>query len=213
MWTPNDGLVSCEGGQRRITIHFKGGDYKTIVDKFEGNKLNSPNDLVLDNNGGIYFTDPRYGDRSDMEMEVEGVYYVYPGNRKLVRLVDDLERPNGVIISNDFTRLYVADQAADKTWQYAIKQPGQLGEKSEFAPIGSDGMTIDDFGNIYLTRDHHVYVYSPDGNELEKIPFPERPANVTFGGPGRNILFVTARTSLYSIETKVTGGHARANPK
>ena len=212
MWSPNDALVSCEGKNRRVSHHYIGGDFQTLADKFEGKRLNSPNDLTLDNVGGIYFTDPRYGNRDDMEMEVEGVYYI-GRNRKLTRVIDDMVRPNGLILSNDFKTLYVADLGEGKTYQYAVKKPGELGPKTPFAPIGSDGMTIDDFGNVYLTLDAHVYVFNPEGQEIEKIKFPENPANVTFGGADRNMLYVTARKGLYGVKTNVTGGQARANPK
>ena len=212
MWAPNDALISCEGKSRKVTHHFIGGDIKTLAEKFEGKRLNSPNDLTLDNGGGIYFTDPRYGNRDDMEMEVEGVYYI-ARNRKLARVIDDMVRPNGLIMSGDFKKLYVADLGAGKTYQYDVKKAGELSNKKEFAPIGSDGMSIDDFGNVYFTLDSHVYVYNPEGQEIEKIKFPENPANVTFGGVDRNMMYVTARKGFYGVKTNVTGGQARANPK
>ncbi len=211
-WAPNDALISCEGGNRTVTRHFIGGDYEKLVGKFNGKQLNSPNDVELDNIGGFYFTDPRYGDRENMEMEVEGVYYV-DRKQKLTRVIDDLVRPNGLIMSPDFSILYVADAGANKTYRYDVKGPGDIANKTEFAPIGSDGMTNDDFGNIYFTHGQYVHVYSPTGEEIEKIEFPEKPANVTFGGKDRNVLFVTARTSLYSVPTLVTGGKARMNPR
>lgn len=212
MWMPSDALISCEGKSRRVSRHMIGGGYSALATKYKGKRLNSPNDLDVDNFGGIYFTDPRYGNRDDMEMEIEGVYYINR-QRRLSRIIDDLEQPNGVILSPDYNTLYVADRAANRTYRYDVKEPGKIENKSEFAPIGSDGMTIDDFGNVYLTDGNFVHVYSPAGKELAKIEFPEQPANATFGGSGRNVLFVTARTGFYSIETNVTGGKARANPK
>ena len=212
MWMPNDALISCEGKGRRVSRHMIGGGYNTLAEKFNGKRLNSPNDLDVDNFAGIYFSDPRYGDREDMEMEVEGVYYINR-QRKLTRIIDDLERPNGLILSPDYSTLYVADQAANKTFKYDVKKPGVIENKTEFAPIGSDGMTIDDFGNVYLTNGKFVHAYSPEGKELAKIEFPEMPANVTFGGKDRSTLFVTARKGFYSIKTNVSGGKARANPK
>ncbi len=204
MWTPNDSLVACEGGNRRVTRQFQGGSLQVIADKFEGKKLNSPNDLAIDSVGGLYFSDPRYGNRDDMELEIEGVYYVNR-QRKLSRVIDDLVRPNGLVLAPDYKTLYVADAGDAKIWKYQIASPGKLAGKQLYAEIGSDGMTIDRHGNVYCTWQQSVHVFNENGNRIATIEIPERPANVTFGGTDGRTLYVTARTSLYRIETNVVG--------
>lgn len=211
-WTPNDGLIACEGGAGRVTIEFEPGVQKTLVDRFEGKRFNSPNDLSLDGVGGFYFSDPRYGDRGDMEMDIEGVYYVNRG-RQVKRVIDDLIRPNGVQLSNDGKTLYVSDTGANRIFAFDVKGPGNLANKREFAGIGSDGMTIDEQGNLYLTHGPSVHILNPDGETISKIDFPTNPANVTFAGEGNRTLFVTARPAVYSVEMPVAGGQAYANPR
>ncbi len=217
VWTPNDALLACEGGARRVSMQTLDGKITTVVDKFEGKKLNSPNDLTLDGEGGFYFTDPRYGNRDDMEMDVEGVYYVNRG-RKITRVCDDIQRPNGIELSLDGKTLYVADTGSGSVFAFDIQGPGKLANKRKFAETGSDGMTIDQRGCLYLTNGNAVLVYADQGNgpgkQIEKIEFPENPSNVTFGGEDSNVLFVTARKGFYSVSMDpISGGRAYANPK
>ncbi|MGI9517054.1 MAG: SMP-30/gluconolactonase/LRE family protein [Pirellulaceae bacterium] len=211
VWTANDGLIACEGGARRVTLTDADGEIKVLAEEFEGKKLNSPNDVTLDTEGGLYFTDPRYGNTDDLEQDVEAVYYVNRG-RQITRVIDDLGKPNGIELSHDGKTLYVADTDAGKVFAWDVESPGKLVNKREFAPLGSDGMTIDQRGNLYLTNGMFVHVYSPDGEELEQLQFPEAPANVTFAGPDRNTLFVTARTGFYSMPMSVAGSRVFANP-
>lgn len=199
-WTANDALVACEGGNRRVTRRWKDHE-EVLADQFEGKKLNSPNDLVLDGVGGIYFTDPRYGNRDDMEIDVEGVYYI-AHDGILTRIVDDLIRPNGIILSPDNQTLYVADHGGAKTWAWDVKGDGKIENRRLFADFGSDGMTIDTQGNIYLTWDESIIVISPDGNEIARLNVPEPPSNCTLVG---NTLYITARSSLYAVKTGTRG--------
>jgi gluconolactonase len=174
----------------------------TLADTYQGKKLNSPNDLWIDPKGGIYFTDPRYGNRDNMEQDGEHVYYLSPDGEKLTRVVDDFVRPNGIIGTPDRKILYVADNADKKTFSYKIEPDGSLSGKKLFADNGSDGVALDEKGNLYLTT-NAVLIYSPKGEFLERIDVPEQPANVCFGGKGGKTLFITARTSLYSVKMKV----------
>ncbi len=201
-WTPADALLACEGGNRQLTRTDSKGKIVVLADKFDGKKFNSPNDLVQDGSGGIYFTDPRYGKRDDMEMEIEGVYY-YSRRKKVSRVIDDIERPNGVILSNDGKTLYVADTGGKKIYAYDVTGEGTITNKREFAQIGSDGMSIDERGNIYATWQGKVWIFSPEGKELAQIECPEGPANCTLGGPNGNTLYITARTGFYSIDLNV----------
>ena len=201
-WTPADALLACEGGNRRLTRTDAAGETVVLAEKFEGKKFNSPNDCVQDGFGGIFFTDPRYGNRDDMEMEVEGVYY-YSRRKTVTRIVDDIERPNGVLLSNDRKTLYVADTGSKKIYAYEVSGEGKVANKREFAPIASDGMTIDERGNIYATWDGKIWIFSPEGKQLEQIACPENPANCTLGGPKGNTLYITARKGFYSIDLNV----------
>ena len=197
-------LLACEGGGRRLVSITPGGAVTVLADEYGGKKFNSLNDLWIDGKGGVYFTDPRYGRREGMEQDGEHVYYLTPDRAKVIRVVNDMVRPNGVLGTPDGKTLYVADHGGNKTFVYTIKEDGTLSDKKLFAPEGSDGMTIDNEGNVYLTT-RVVAVYSKDGKKIEEIKVPEGPANVTFGGPDRKTLFITARTSLYCVAMRVKG--------
>ncbi|MHC4120717.1 MAG: SMP-30/gluconolactonase/LRE family protein [Planctomycetota bacterium] len=197
-------LLACEGGGRRLVSISPQGVVTVLADRYQGKPFNSLNDLWIDPKGGVYFTDPRYGRRDGMEQGGEHVYYLSADRRKLIRVIDDMVRPNGVIGTPDGGKLYVTDHGGGKTFAYTVKADGTLSNKRLFAPEGSDGMTLDNEGNIYLTTSA-VSVYNKEGRKIETIEIPERPANVAFGGADRQTLFVTARTSLYSVRTRVKG--------
>ncbi|MDC0584314.1 SMP-30/gluconolactonase/LRE family protein [Bacteroidales bacterium] len=204
----DENLLACEGGKGRITSTSPGGDYTAIATEYNGERFNQPNDLWPDGKGGVYFTDPKYGS-GDKELSQDGmhVYYIKPNRTSVIRVCDDLEKPNGVLGTPDGKILYVTDAQAGKTYQYDIRKDGTLKNKTLFADLGCDGMTIDKAGNLYLTTrgKHAVDVFSPSGELLESIEVPERPSNVCFGGEDRNYLYVTARTSLYRVELKTLG--------
>ncbi len=158
--------------------------------------------------GGLYFTDPyyqrSYWKRGPKEME-ECVYYLAPDNKTLTRVIDDLKQPNGIIGTQDGQWLYVADIGAGKTFRYHIQPNGALKEKKLFCEMGSDGMTVDNEGNIYLTG-KGVTVFDPEGNKIEQIDVPEKwTANVCFGGLDRQMLFITASKSVYGLRMTVHG--------
>ncbi|UCG58182.1 MAG: SMP-30/gluconolactonase/LRE family protein [Phycisphaerales bacterium] len=197
-------LLACEGGGRRLVSIDAQGKVTSLADKYQGKRFNSLNDLWIDRKGGIYFTDPRYGQRDGMEQDGEHVYYLSPDRKNVTRVVDDMVRPNGVIGTRDGKLLYIADHGGNKTFVYKINKDGTLSDKKLFAPEGSDGMTIDNRGNIYLTTSA-VAVYNKKGEKIETIEVPEGPANVCFGGKDKKTLFITARTSLYSVRMRVKG--------
>jgi len=197
-------LLACEGGGRRLVSIDPQGQVTMLADSYQGKRFNSLNDLWIDPKGGVYFTDPRYGGRDGMEQDGENVYYLSADRKKLIRVIDDMVRPNGVVGTPDGKLLYVTDHGDGKTFVYTINRDGTLSNKKLFAPEGSDGMTIDNDGNVYLTTDA-VAVYNKDGKKIEVISVPERPANVCFGGRDMRTLFITARTSLYSVRTRVAG--------
>jgi gluconolactonase len=197
-------LLACEGKARRVTSIDSKGNVTTLAAVYNGKKLNSPNDLWIDPRGGVYFTDPRYGKTDGMEQDGFHVYYIVPDRSKVVRVISDLVKPNGIIGTSDGKLLYVADPGDKKTYVYEIKSDGLLGKKKLFAPEGSDGMTLDANGNLYLTNDK-VVIYSSKGKRIGDIAVPEKPANVCFGGKDRRTLFITARKSLYTVEMNVAG--------
>lgn len=197
-------LLACEGSARQLTSLSSEGKVTVLADKYNGKRLNSPNDLWIDPKGGIYFTDPRYGPADNLEQDGMHVYHITPDREKVVRVISDLLRPNGIVGTTDGRKLYVADEKGGKTWVYSIQPDGGVTGKKLFASQGSDGMTLDEKGNLYLTG-NAVDVYSPSGKKIASIQVPERPANVCFGGKDRKTLFITARTSLYALRMDVRG--------
>lgn len=203
-------LLACADLDNELWSITPDGNHTVLVTAFDHKKLNGPNDLWVDPRGGIYFTDPLYKRpywtrNPDMQQDGEHVYYLSPDRKKLVRVATDLEKPNGIIGTPDGKLLYVADIQAGKTYVYQINPDGSLSGKKLFAEMGSDGMTIDNKGNIYLTG-KGVTVFNPKGEKIEQIPVDARwTANVCFGGKDRKTLFITASEALFSIRMKVKG--------
>ena len=200
----DDNLFICEGGNRRLVYLTPASELVILADRYDDKNLNSPNDLWLDPKGGIYFTDPRYGNKDDLEQDGEHVYYLSPDREKLIRVIHDMIRPNGVIGTPDGKSLYVADHGANETYQYIINPDGTLSNKQLFVEQGSDGMTMDSKSNVYLTGDS-VFIYNPGGELISTIEVPERPSNVCFGGKDKKTLFITARTSFDSLRMEING--------
>lgn len=202
-------LWACADEKNELWCIASDGTKKVVVKEFEGKLLNAPNDLWIRPDGGIYFTDPfyarNYWDRGPSEQSCQGVYFVTPDRQRVVRVVDDLETPNGVIGTPDGTVLYVADIKANRTYAYDIQEDGGLKNKRLFCKLGSDGMTIDNEGNIYLTG-RGVTVFNAKGEQVKHIPIDAGwTANVCFGGKDRKTLFITASKSLFSVEMRVHG--------
>ena len=195
-------LLACEGNNRRVASIDPKGEVKVLADKYNGKPFNKPNDLWVDPKGGVYFSDPAYS--ASVVQDGEHVYYITPDHKNVICVIDDMVRPNGVIGTADGKLLYVADRGADKTYVYTINDDGTLANKKIFAPEGADGMTIDNEGNIYLTT-KAVPVYNRAGEKIETIEVPEQPSNLCFGGKDKQTLFITARTSLYSVRMRVKG--------
>lgn len=197
-------LHSAEGGGR-ITRMDDMATVTVVTDSYDGEPYNSPNDLWIDGEGGIYFTDPRYGNESNLPQPGYYVYYLAPGADQAELIISDLERPNGIIGTRDGGTLYVADHGGNRTYAYDINSPGELGERRVIARQGSDGVTLDEDGNLYLTEGRNINIYSPLGQPLQTLAFPMAPANMTFGGATRDILYVTARSHLYALPMNVRG--------
>ncbi|MGQ9649959.1 MAG: SMP-30/gluconolactonase/LRE family protein [Phycisphaerae bacterium] len=200
-------LIACEHAGRRLSRAVLGKPGEEIVSRFEGKRLNSPNDLWIDSEGGIYFTDPRYGPRDDLEQDKEAVYYV-SADKKITRIIDDLVRPNGIALSPDGRFLYVLDNGADKLYRYEVRGPGRIDKGERIAYVTHpDGMTVDRQGRLYVAGRGGIWVLDAGGKWLGLIETPEQPSNCTFGGRGWHTLFITARTSLYAIDTLTQGWH------
>lgn len=202
-------LLACADMYNRLVKFTPDGKTVDVYSKgWDGKHLNGPNDLWPDKKGGIYFTDPYffrdYWEAGHTEVQdSRAVYYLKP-NGELIRVISDYKQPNGIIGSPDGKLLYVADQGSRTIWRYNINADGTLTNKTSFAPSGSDGMTIDSEGNVYLTA-RTVQVYDKNGKKITDIAVPESPANVCFGGKDRKTLFITARTSVYTLEMNVKG--------
>jgi len=184
---------------------------EVVINKFEGNLFNGPNDLWISPSGEVYFTDPFYKrswwSHSTMPQDKQCVYRLSGDHKSVVRLTDDLEQPNGIIGTPDGKVLYVADIRAKKTWRYDIRDDGTLAGKKLFCNMGSDGMTIDSKGNVYLTGDG-VTVFDKNGKQLCNIPVPEKwTANICFCAKDRKSLFITASKGVYIIRMKVKGAY------
>ncbi len=184
-----------------------------ILKDYQGKLLNGPNDAWIRPDGGLYFTDPLYKrpywKRGPMEQSCQGVYYLGPDRKKLIRVIDDFKQPNGIIGTPDGKTLYVADIGAGKTWSYAIKKDGTLKNKKLFCRLGSDGLTIDNRGNVYLTG-KGVTVFDRSGTQIAHIPVNEPwTANVCFGGKDMQSLFITAGKRLYNIRMHVKGARSK----
>jgi len=206
----NGNLLSCSDMDNELRSIDMEGNYTALVTSYEGQILNGPNDLWVHPQGGIYFTDPLYKRdywTRDPEMQIDGehVYYLSPDRKTLTRVENELKKPNGIIGTPDGKHLYVADMGDRKTYVYDIQPDGTLGNRQFFAPMGSDGMTIDERGNIYLTG-RGVTVFNPQGEQIEQIPVEAGwTANVCFGGKDRKTLFITASQYLYSLRMNVRG--------
>lgn len=204
----NDELYTCETKTRQITKMNRNGEIEVLTNEFDGKKYNKPNDVWVHPGGGVYFTDPSYYMKEeDIEQDAEAVYYIPVGGKSVRRVTGHITRPNGIIGTADGNTLYVVSDTVHQTWKYRINKDGSLDHKQLFVENGHDGLTLDERGNLYIAnRDSlSVDIYDPQGTFLERIIFPEPPSNVCFGGKKKNILYVTARSSVYGIQMKVTG--------
>lgn len=180
-----------------------------VLGQFMGKPFNGPNDLWITSKGGVYFTDPYYQrswwDHTTMPQESQCVYFLKPDHKTIIRVSDDLVKPNGIIGTPEGKMLYVADIGGKKTWSYSIGRDGSLSNKKLFCEMGSDGMTIDEKGNLYLTG-NGVTIFDKSGKRIGNIAVPEKwTANVCFGDPDGKSLFITASNSLYRIRMMVKG--------
>lgn len=205
-------LISCADMENELWEIDAKGNKKVLIENYQGKKLNGPNDLWVAPNGGIYITDPLYKRdywtrNPEMLQDGEHLYYLSPDRVQFFRVDEKLVKPNGIIGTPDGKKLYVADIGDNKTYVYDIEEDGYLRNRKLFVEMGSDGMTIDHRGNLYLTG-KGVTVFNQKGEQIAHIPIDANwTANVTFGGPQRKTLFITAMDAFYSLEMNVRGTH------
>jgi gluconolactonase len=206
----NGNLLACADEDNQLWRIDMDKNVEVLVTDFDGKLLGGPNDLWVDKKGGIYFTDPLYErpwwDKAETRLSERRVYYIAPKTGELSIVAQgEYVQPNGIIGSPDGKTLYVADVGAKKTYRFTINEDASLSERILFTDMGSDGMTIDNHGNVYLTGDG-VTVFNSLGEKIKHIPVPENwTANVTFGGPDQSILFITAMDSVYTLKMNVRG--------
>jgi gluconolactonase len=219
---PRGRLVAAEGantgGSRRVTITEKDGTVRVLADRWQGKRFNSPNDLTIDTQGRVYFTDPRYVGDEPREIATESVYRIDPDGT-VTQIITDVQKPNGIILAPDTKTLYLADSnpaGNQHLLAYPLKPDGSVGAKRLLHDFGRgrrgiDGMCVDVKGNIYAAagrladKDAGVYVFDAEGKKLAFIAVPEDPSNCVFAGPDRKTLYVTAGRSLYRVGLKIEG--------
>jgi gluconolactonase len=206
-------IVACEMDGRLVEVDPATKKVTALTDGYQGKRFNAPNDLVIDRDGGIYFTDPHFRAPMPLPQGVRAFYYRDAAG-KVTRLGEVASAPNGVILSPDEKTLYIIPSMQAEMLAYPVEGPGKLGQQRTFCTLkqaegqsggGGDGLTIDTKGNLYITSRLGIQVFDPAGKQLGVIEFPEQPANCTFGGPENRTLYVTARTSLYSVPMEATG--------
>jgi gluconolactonase len=204
-------LITCEHSARRVTRTEKDGSVTVLADKFDGKRLNSPNDPVVKSDGTIWFTDPPYGvPKGDVrELDKQYVFRLDPKTKELKAVIADCDMPNGLAFSPDEKRLYVADSGKPRhirVWDVAAD--GSLSGGGVFCTIDQgapDGIRVDQAGRVYSSAKDGVQVLGTDGKLIGKILVPESPANLCFGGKDRNELYITAKTGLYRIKLNAAG--------
>lgn len=202
-------LITCADEKNELWSIGPDKKVTVLLTDFNGHRFNGPNDLWIDPKGGIYFTDPYYQrdywERKKPELDGEKVYYLPKGARQAILVDSDLKQPNGIIGTPDGKVLYVADIRDNKTYRYDIQADGMLKNRQLYVSQGSDGMTLDNKGNLYLTG-KGVTVYGPDRSKLMTIPVPAGwVGNICFAGKNNDMLFITASESVYTLQMQVRG--------
>lgn len=219
-------IISCQHKGRNVIRINADGTTTVLADRFDSQRFNSPNDVALRSDGTLWFTDPPWGLTGPHEIPGHWVYRLDPATGKVEVVLKTLAMPNGIVFSPDESRIYIADTGGHQrhpdpayhqlpaTIQcHQITADGKLGKKLFQIDAGSDGMAVDVQGNLYTTHGGKVHIYDADGKEREQIDVPEGPANVCFGGKDFRTLFITARTSLYSLQMNVAGAQTKGSPR
>lgn len=206
----NGNLLACSEDKNELWSIAPDGTVTVLYTGFKGKRFNGPNDVWIAPNGNIYLTDALYKRKwwtwPMPEQDDESVYLVLPDHKTITRLTDDLVRPNGIIGTPDGKMLYVADLGDNKTYSYRIGSDGLLYDKKLFAELGSDGMTIDNKGNVYMTGNQGVTVFNSKGKRILDLNVDNKKAgNICFAGKDMKLLFITASPAIYGLRMKVKG--------
>ncbi|GAC1309642.1 MAG: SMP-30/gluconolactonase/LRE family protein [Mucilaginibacter sp.] len=202
-------LVTCADEYEQLWSISPDKKIKVLLKDYQGHLMNGPNDIWIDRKGGIYMTDPYYQrpwwTRTKSDLDGQKVYYLPKGKSQPIIVDADLKKPNGIVGTPDGKYLYVADIGNSKTYRYTINKNGTLSDRKLFVEQGSDGMTLDEKGNVYLTG-NGVTIYNPLGKKIGHIPVPEPwTANLCFGGANKDVLFITASKAIYTLKMNVRG--------
>ena len=202
-------LIACADEHNQLWQISKKKKVIVLLKEFQGKKLNGPNDVWVHQSGDLYFTDPYYQrpywTRKEPELNEQNVYRLAKGAKEAVPVIKGMVQPNGIIGTPDGRWIFVADIGGGKTYKYRVLPDGNLDKGEVFVTMGSDGMTIDEKGNIYLTGDG-VTVFNSSGQQIAHIPIPEKwTSNVTFGGKNKKQLFITASEAIYVVDMDVRG--------
>jgi gluconolactonase len=206
-------MLVCQMDGRVVQYDRKTAKYSVLAGSYEGKRFNAPNDLIIDEAGGIYFTDPLFRAPEPLPQGIQAVYYITPTG-KVSRVTGHLAAPNGIGLSPDGKRLYVIPSRQAEMLVYDVKGPGKISNGRTLCRLkqppgkdntGGDGMAVDVKGNLYITTHLGVEIFSESGTHLGLVTFPQQPANVTFGGTDRKTMYVTARTGLYRVDMPIAG--------
>jgi len=207
-------VITAEHWGRRVSLQQRNGMIVTLLDNYHGKKFNSPNDVVVKNDGTLWFTDPDYGLRDrPRELEKNNVFRFDPLTEELTVVVDDFVKPNGLCFSPDESKLYIADSGEPKHIRvFDVNSDGTLSGGKVFAALdkgGPDGMRCDTEGRLWTSSGDGAQVFSPEGKLLARVLLPKGGANLCFGGPEGSTLYITARNAVYAVETKTRDAHTR----
>lgn len=214
IFTADGRLLGCQMDGAVVEYDLKTGKVaKVLADSYDGKRFNAPNDLIIDQAGGIYFTDPLFRAPDPLPQRIQTVYYIGKDSA-VTRVTEGIAAPNGIALSPDGKQLYVIPSLQSQMLVFDVLAPGKLGEPAIFCTVrqpagqtstGGDGMAVDAEGNLYITTHIGVQIFSPAGAAIGLIETPQQPANVAFGGAGRKTLYVTARTGLYKAAMPIAG--------
>lgn len=203
--------LSCEHAGRRVARYEPNGSITTIAERYQGKRLNSPNDVVVHPDGSIWFTDPTYGIRGNYEgfkadSETKEAVYRVDKSGQIQKVTDDVNQPNGICFSPDYKKVYVSDTGAGEIKVFDV-DGSAIRNGKRFSAVGGDGIRCDVDGNLWAGARPGVQIIAPDGDTIGAVRLPETCANVCFGGARRNRLFMAASQSLYAVFVDTVGAH------